>query len=80
MTDIIDLNAMRAARSGPDPEFVRKDDYGRPMYVFCLEYEMDANHWSIQLWAYDLEDAKRRCAAIRKSGEVQYQIMGIRPA
>jgi hypothetical protein len=80
MSDIVDLNAMRAARDGPDPEFMRKDDFGRPMYVFAVEYQMGNGEWMTQLWAYDLEDARRRCAAIRESGAVQYQIMGMQPA
>lgn len=67
MTDIADLNAERNKRARPDPEYIRKDDYGREMFCFLLSYEMNGGHWSAEVWAYDEEEAQRRVAAMRES-------------
>ena len=67
MTDIIDLTSERNKRQGPAPEYIRKDDFGRPMFCFLLSYEMDNRQWSTELWAYDLADAQNRVAAMRAS-------------
>lgn len=68
--DVIDLNAERSKREQPDQEFVRQDEYGRPLYHFGLQYEMDGSVWSTAVWAYDFEDADKRCAAMRESLKV----------
>ena len=65
--DIIDLNAERNKREQPDSEFVRHDDFGRPVYLFLLNYQMDGASWSADIWAYDMEDAQRRVDAIAKT-------------
>jgi hypothetical protein len=80
MVDIIDLNEKRNEREQPDAEFVRKDDFGRPLYTFGVEYHMDGSTWSFHLWAYDFADAERRAAAIRETGKVFGQIMASVPA
>jgi hypothetical protein len=80
MTDIIDLQHERAARDQPDADCVRKDDYGRPLYLFALEYKMDGHTWSNDVWAYSWEDAENRVAAMRSSLEVRGQLMGFVPA
>lgn len=80
MSDIIDLSEKRNEREKPDEEFVRKDDFGRPLYTFGVEYHMDGGLWSFHLWAYDWDDAERRVAAIREDGKVFGQIMTSVPA
>lgn len=78
--DIIDLTAERNKRAEPDPEFVRKDDYGRKLYVFLLSYEMDGKSWSTQVWAYDFADAEARVAGMRESLKVDGQLFSQVPA
>ena len=72
--DVIDLNAERNRRAQPDPEFVKRDDFGREMYLFALGYEFDGKSWGIDLWAYSAEDAEARVAAMRGSLAVHGQI------
>jgi hypothetical protein len=76
----ISLAAERNKREQPDPEFVRKDDFGRPLYAFALEYQMDGGTWSTQVWAYSHEDAEARVAAMRESLAVRGQLFGMTPA
>ena len=78
--DLIDLNAERAKREAPDPQFVRKDGFGRPLYTFLLSYEMDGSRWSTQLWAYSFEDAEAKVAAMRESLKVDGQLFEMAPA
>ena len=80
MTDVVDLTAERNKREAPDPEFVRKDDFGRPIYTFLLSYEMDGSQWSTEVWAYSYEDAQNRVAAMRDSLKVDGQAFGRIPA
>lgn len=77
MSDPIDLAAERNRREAPDPEFVRKDDFGRPMYAYCVSYSMDDSDWGgVTIWAYDHDEALRRMKAIRQTGKVDGQLMG----
>ena len=78
--EIVDLTAERNRRSAPDPEFVRKDDFGRPLYTFLLSYEMDGKQWSTEVWAYSFEDADARVAAMRDSLKVDGQAYSCTPA
>lgn len=64
MTDVIDLVAERNRRDGPDPEHIRQDEYGRKLYEFIYDYQMDGGSFSFTLFAYDFEDAERRAMAI----------------
>lgn len=80
MSDIIDLNAKRNEREKPDPEFVRKDDFGRPLYCFLLDYEFDGANWSADVWAYSLEEAEKRVEAMRSSLTLKGQDMTAFPA
>lgn len=73
--DVIDLNEKRNERERPDPEFVLRDDFGRPMFTFGVEYRMDDRRWSFHLIAYSWEDAEKRAEAIRANGKVYGQIM-----
>lgn len=80
MTDIIDLNERRNAADKPDGDFVRKDDYGRPLFFFLLDYEMDGGHWGAEIWAYSAEDAEARVLAMRGSLTVMGQVFTTVPA
>ncbi len=64
---IIDLNAERSARERPDAEFIRRDDFGREMYCYGLEYEFEGGCWRAEVWAYSMEEAEARVAAMRAS-------------
>jgi len=79
MTDVIDLGAERNRRAQPDPEFVRQDDYGRPLYHFGLSYEFDGRTWAAELWAYSFEDAEARVAAMRGTLTVCGQTYSVIP-
>jgi len=78
--EIIDLNAERNKRAEPDPEFVRHDDYGRPLYHFGLQYEMDGKRWAAEIWAYDFADAEARVTAMRESLTLLGQTFEMIPA
>lgn len=80
MANVIDLAAARNDRAAPDPEFVKKDDYGRPMFQFLLDYQFEDGTWSINLWAYSWEDAEARVAAMRQSLRVEGQLHSSIPA
>jgi hypothetical protein len=80
MTDVIDLGAERSRREQPDPEFIRQDEYGRPLYSFGVEYEFDDRRYQFQLWAYSWEDAEAKLAGIRASGKVFGQLYSAVPA
>lgn len=78
--DVIDLGAERNKRAQPDPEFVTKDEYGRPLYTFGVEYELGGKQYSFHLVAYDWADAEAKVTAIRESGRVYGQIYSEVPA
>lgn len=80
MSDIIDLNERRNAMEAPDAEFVRKDDFGRPLYMFTLSYEMDGSSWGAEVWAYSAEDAEARVSAMRSSLVCMGQVFAAFPA
>ncbi len=80
MTDIIDINAERNKREQPDSRFVRRDNYGRPLYCFLLSYMVDESRFSTQVWAYDFADAEARVAAMRNSLKVDGQLFKEIPA
>jgi hypothetical protein len=67
MTEIIDLQERRNAAERPDAEFVRKDEYGRELFMFTLSYDLGSAVYGAELWAYDAEDANRKVAAMRES-------------
>ena len=78
--NIIDLTERRNAAAQPAPEFVRTDEYGRKLYCFLLDYEMDGSQYSAELWAYDMDEAHRRVAAMRNSLGVSGQLFDCIPA
>lgn len=67
MSDIINLNERRNAADKPDADFVRHDDFGRPMYLFLLEYAMPDGDYGTEVWAYNITDANERVEAMRES-------------
>lgn len=68
MSDVIDLAAKRAEREEqPDPEHVCQDQHGRPMYRFAADYEFGDANFSVDLWAYDHDDAAARIEAMKAS-------------
>jgi len=77
---IIDLTARRNAAAQPSSEFVRKDEYGRPLYCFLLSYEMDGKTYSTEVWAYDQAEAERRVSAMRASLSYDGQLFECLPA
>jgi hypothetical protein len=74
MSDPIDFIAEKNKREAPDPEFVRRDEFGRPLYCFLIDYEMDGGSWGSELWAYDAADAEKRVEAMRASLTLAGQI------
>lgn len=74
MTDIVDLSLERAKREEPDDNCVMKDDFGRPLYRFALEYSYDNSRWAAEVWAYSFEDAAARVEGMKSSLEVVGQI------
>lgn len=78
--NIIDLTARRNAAAQPDPEFVKHDEYGRPLYTFLVDYVMGEKNIGAQIWAYDHADAEARVAAMRESLTVSGQLFAVIPA
>lgn len=71
---IIDLNAERDKRGGPDPQFVTTDEAGRKMFAFRAEYRIDGSTFGIHFFAYDFGDAERRISAMRASLDLLGQV------
>mgnify|MGYP001449036288 CR=1 FL=1 len=80
MSDVIDLTTERNRREGPDPEHIRHDDRGRPLFEFVYDYTMDDGSFSFSLFAYDFEDAERRANAINQGVKLTGQLYGVDPA
>jgi hypothetical protein len=80
MSEIIDLSQRRNAKEQPDADCIRKDEYGRPLYLFALEYQMPDGAYGTEVWAYSFEDAEARVTAMRSSLSVLGQMYGFVPA
>ena len=80
MSDVIDLGARRNEKEKPDDDCVGTDDFGRPLYLFALEYEMPDGTYATDVWAYSFEDAEARVSAMRQSLLVLGQMHSIVPA
>lgn len=74
MADIVDFNAARDKRDGPDEQFVTTDQHGRKMFAFCFEYQMESRVFTVSLFAYDFEDAEKRLVAMRETLSLAGQI------
>lgn len=80
MTGVVDLAAVRSARTEPDPEFVSCDAYGRKLYTFALSYEHAGRMFGTAILAYDFDDAEARVAAMRASLQLDGKIFSEQPA
>jgi hypothetical protein len=78
--NVIDLTERRNAAAQPDPEFVRKDEYGRPLYCFTLSYQMDGSTYATEVWAYNIDEAKKRVQAMRETLTYEGQLFWCIPA
>lgn len=70
---VIDLQKVKADREAPDADCTCRDQYGRPMFRFGVEYEFEGKLWDFHIDAYSLEDAERRVAAMRENQAVYGQ-------
>jgi hypothetical protein len=64
---VIDFAAARAAREAeptPEAQFIRKDEYGRDLFCYALEYAFEDRRRVFHVWAYDYDEAKRIATAI----------------
>jgi len=77
---VIDISVARASRDKPDSDCVRRDDDGRELGLYALSYSMGRSTWSLEVWAYSMEDADNRVAAIRESLTLLGQVHSIIPA
>lgn len=80
MNDVVDLGEFRSRRDKPDADCVRKDEYGVEMQLYTLEYDFSGGRWSIELWAYSMEEAELRVIAMRESLILLGQVVSIVPA
>lgn len=78
--NIIDLAAERNKQSQPDPEFIRHDEYGRPLYSYGVEYQLGERTFTFNIWAYSWVEAEANVVAIRDSAKVYGQIFSEIPA
>jgi hypothetical protein len=51
-------------RDTPDAEHVEPDQWGRPMLRFIAEYVHAERPWSLDIWAFSMQDAEARAEAI----------------
>ncbi len=80
VTDIVDLHAERNKREAPDTDCQRKDEFGRPLYLFAFHWFRDGHQYGNTLWAYSAEDAQAHIEAMRGSLAYDGQIFGMVPA
>lgn len=79
MTDPIDFTE-RLNKRDIDQNHIRKDDFGRPMYEFILSYEFNGSTWGgVTVWAYSMDEAEQRVAAMRESLVLLGQLGGLVP-
>jgi hypothetical protein len=77
---VVDLTAERNKREQPDAEFMRKDEYGRHVYCFGVQYDHAGSQYSFHLWAYDWADAEAKVASMRSSATVFGKMFSVVPA
>jgi len=58
-----------------DPAFRMKDEEGT-WFLFLAEFEHHGQTWCFELWAHDLEDAKRRLGSAQASARIIGQKVG----
>jgi hypothetical protein len=76
---VIDLQQIKADREAPDADCTERDEYGRPLYTFGIEYELDGDLYTASIIAPSLEEAERHAAAMRNGVTVYGQIYRIIP-
>ena len=77
MSKTIDITERRNQRD-IGREHICRDERGRPMYEYLIEYEFEGKTLSDgNIWAYSEEDAERRIAAIRSTLELKGQLFGV---
>lgn len=79
-SNVIRLVSARAKLDKPDEFATKKDDFGRPIFLFLLEYRMDGQDYGAEVWAYHWADAMERVKAMRKSLKVIGQAFTKLPA
>lgn len=80
MSRVIDLTAERRRRDAPDPQHVRRDDHGRPLYRYEIAYQRaDGRPYGVEVWAYDWADAEAAAAGLSAGCTVVGQIMSWTP-
>ena len=84
---VVSLSSFKAKRDEPDPEFVRKDEFGRSLYCFTADYRFLSEHmpgetgiYSINFWAYSQADAEAKIAAMREGLTYKGQIYAAIPS
>jgi hypothetical protein len=71
--DVIDLQAERERRDGPDPEHVVTEGGGK-WYKFALSYKDDDKQYGLHIWATDFADAERRVRLMRDGLKLDGQV------
>ena len=79
MSEPISLAAAREARERPNADCIKRDDEGREMQLYALYYTFADRYWLVEMWAYSMEDAEARCAAMRTTLHVDGQIYAVIP-
>jgi len=63
-----------SAPISPDPDCITTDCASRDMFLFAIDWQHDDRNWTVQIWAYDWDDAEARIASMRKSLTVFGQV------
>ena len=75
MTDPIDFAAERSKREDqPDAAHRYVDEAGVEWFTFLIEWHVDGEAFTAELWAKDAADAERRFEALKSTGQIQGQI------
>jgi hypothetical protein len=56
-------------------DYQRLDDFGRQLNLYFCSYKFEDKNYSLDIWAYDMEDAERRVEAIRDSFNLEGQLL-----
>lgn len=72
---VIDFQSEHEKRHGPDAEHVYIDPAtGKKWFKFAVDYKDGGREFSFHIWAYDIEDAKRRLQLIRDNATICGQL------
>ncbi len=67
-------NVIPFDQARPNAGFIDFDDENRPMFLYSVDYKLDGSRFGVDLWAYSVDDAQKRIAAIKRSAEYSGQI------